>query len=358
MPSLDSIILASAGSGKTADIIDAACTDNKSRAALVTYTINGKGEFSKKAYEQFGAIPPHVSLNTWYTFLLRHFVRPYQNHLYIPRVAGINFKRGQSARYIKAADVGRFYFSSPGRIYLDKVSKFACAVIEKTDGLPIKRFEAIYGRLFIDEAQDLSGYDLNLLEHLLRSNLTITLVGDHRQATYTTNDSAKNKKYARAGIVDKFKEWEEAGLCTITYQTHSHRCIQTICDFADLFHPDFPKTESLNKTVTGHDGVFLIEQSNVPAYREAFRPQPLRYNRTQTGILGRPINYGASKGMTFERTLIYPHGPLKKFLKTGKLEDAGKEIPKVYIAVTRAKQSVAFVVPDRFNSAILPTFQF
>lgn len=357
MPLPDTIILASAGSGKTRDIIGAACIDNADRAALVTYTINGKDEFSKKAYEQFGAIPPHVSLNTWYTFLLKHFVRPYQNHLYTPRVAGINFKRGQSARYVKATDIGRFYFASPGRIYLDKVSKFACAVIEKTDSLPIKRFEAIYDRLFIDEAQDLSGYDLDLLEHLLRSNVQITLVGDHRQATYTTNDSAKNKKYARAGIVDKFKEWEKAGLCTIAYQTHSHRCIQAICDFADLFHPDFPKTESRNKTVTDHDGVFLVEESYVPAYLDAFNPQPLRYNRTQLGISGRPINYGASKGMTFERTLIYPNGPLKKFLKTGKLEDAGKEIPKIYIAVTRARQSVAFVVPDRFESEILPTFK-
>lgn len=356
MQSPDIIILASAGSGKTTEIINAACADNKSRAALVTYTINGKDEFSRKAYEQFGAIPPHVSLNTWYTFLLRHFVRPYQNHLYVPRVAGINFKRGQSTRFVKATDVERFYFSSPGRVYLDKVSQFACAVIEKTDGLPIRRFEMIYDKLFIDEAQDLSGYDLNLLEHLLRSNVAITLTGDHRQATYTTNDNAKNKKFARVGIVEKFKEWEKAGLCAITYQTHSNRCIQAICDFADQFHPDFPKTESRNEAVTGHDGVFLVEERRVAAYRNAFNPQPLRYNRTQAGILGTPINYGASKGMTFERALIYPNGPLKKFLKTGKLEDAGKEISKIYIAVTRAKQSVAFVVPNGFVSPLIEPY--
>ncbi len=356
MQSPDTIILASAGSGKTSNIIAAACSDKTVRAALVTYTINGRDEFSKKAYEQFGAIPPHVSMNTWYSFLLRHFVRPYQNHLYAPRVAGINFKRGQSARYVKATDVGRFYFSSPGRVYLDKVSQFACAVIDKTGGLPIKRFETIYDRLFIDEAQDLSGYDLNLLEHLLRSNVEITLVGDHRQATYTTNDNAKNKKYARVGIVDKFMEWERVGLCKITYQTHSNRCIQTICDFADQFHPEFPKTESRSKTVTEHDGVFLVEESHVQAYRNVFNPQPLRYNRTQIGIPGRPINYGASKGMTFERTLIYPHRPLERFLKSGTLRDAGKEIPKIYIAVTRAKQSVAFVVPDGFESPLLPKF--
>ncbi len=357
MPLPNSIILASAGSGKTTEIVTQACSNESDRAALVTYTINGRSEFSNKAYKQFGAIPPHASLNTWYTFLLRHFVRPYQNHLYDPRVVGINFNRGQSARFAKASDIGRHYFSSQGRLYLDKVAKFACKLIETTQGLPLRRIEQIFGRLYIDEAQDLSGYDLEFLELLLKSDVDVTLVGDHRQATYTTNDSAKNKKYARAGIVAKFEEWERAGLCEITYLTHSYRCIQPICDFADLFYPGFPKTVSRNNNVTGHDGLFLVGKSEVEAYRSTYGPQTLRYNRSQLEVSGKPMNYGAAKGMTFERTLIYPNGPFLRYLKTGKIEDAGKEIPKLYIAVTRAKQSVAFVVPDQFQSAILDRFR-
>jgi ATP-dependent DNA helicase UvrD/PcrA len=47
--------------------------------------------------------------------------------------------------------------------------------------------------------------------------------------------------------------------------------------------------------------------------------------------------------MTFDRTLIYSHGPLPKFLQTG---DTGSEISKLYVAVTRARQSNGFVVPD------------
>ena len=50
--------------------------------------------------------------------------------------------------------------------------------------------------------------------------------------------------------------------------------------------------------------------------------------------------------MTFDRTLIYPHGPLAKFLQSGDIADAGAEISKLYVAVTRARQSVGFVVPD------------
>ncbi len=69
------------------------------------------------------------------------------------------------------------------------------------------------------------------------------------------------------------------------------------------------------------------------------------------------MNFGAAKGMTFDRTLIYPHGPLKKFLATGKHADAGKELDKIYVAITRARQSVAFVVNDNAKLAGLTFYE-
>ena len=313
---------------------------------MITYTNNGRQEIAAKAYQRFSHVPPHITISTWYAFLLRHFVRPYQNCLYDPRVAGIQFVKGRSARYVRANNIRRHYFSKPDRIYVDKVSKFACQVIEQTGGLPLQRFEQIFDRLFIDESQDLAGYDLELIEMLLNSRVGITLVGDHRQATYSTNSAAKNKKYGGPNIILKFKEWEKAGLCGIDYQNYSHRCVQDICDLADQFHPEAPNTESRNTDVTGHDGVFAVRKSQVQAYMEAYNPQPLRYSRAAQNILGKPINYGNAKAMTFDRTLIYPHAPLTKFLQTGDLKDAGKEIAKIYVAITRARQSVAFVVDD------------
>ncbi|MCP3384721.1 hypothetical protein NLM31_30550 [Bradyrhizobium sp. CCGUVB4N] len=90
------------------------------------------------------------------------------------------------------------------------------------------------------------------------------------------------------------------------------RCIQAICDLADQFYPSFRRTTSRNDTTTGHDGVFAIEESHVKTYFARFAPQTLRYNRTHTGITGAPFNFGNAKGMTFDRTLIYPHRPLSK----------------------------------------------
>jgi DNA helicase II / ATP-dependent DNA helicase PcrA len=267
------------------------------------------------------------------------------------------FVEGQSAPYSKAADIDRHYFSGPGRIYSDKVSRFACEVIRRTDGWSVERFEEIYDRLYIDESQDLAGCDLDLIERLLESRTNVILVGDHRQASFATHNAKKNKKFSRMNVISKFEEWEKAGLCKIEYQYKSKRCTQAICDFADQLYPHLPKTESLNKVMTGHDGIFAVPKSKVPRYIEVFGPQPLRYDRRAKDIPGAPINFGSSKGMTFDRTLIYPHEKLKKFLMTGNLEDAGAAIAKIYVAVTRAKQSAAFVMPDGSTPASIPVYE-
>lgn len=357
MPSGNRIILASAGSGKTTSLVSDAAADDSRRAALVTYTLNGRGELTGKAYDLYGAIPPHLTVSTWYTFVLTHLVRPYQNHLYDPRVNNITFKRvPEQLRAIPKTVTSKFYFSSKGRLWRDRVTDFACRVIEKTGGLPLRRLERIFGRIYIDEAQDLSGWDLELIEHLLGSGVQVHLVGDHRQATFSTNDNPKNKPYWGRNIITKFEEWEKAGLAKIEHAAHSHRCNQAICDFADAIFPDCRKTKSFNTTTTTHDGLFFVRQSDVPAYMDIYQPQPLRYNRTRKVAFGKPLNFGEAKGMTFDRTLVYPHGPFEKYLATGVLADAGKELPKIYVSITRARYSVGFVVPDKFKGTALPFF--
>ncbi|NEH59814.1 AAA family ATPase [Rhizobium leguminosarum] len=355
MRSANRIVLASAGSGKTTSLVSEANAGHEFRTGLVTYTLNGKEELVDKSYELDGVIAPHVAITTWYTFVLTHFVRPFQNYLYIPRVKNINFiDRIPSYPHIPKTNVAKYYFSSRGRIWKDRVTDFACQVIKVTNGLPVQRIEKIYRRIYIDEAQDLSGWDLELVEHLLRSNVEVCLMGDHRQATFSTNDNPKNKGFSGENILLKFEEWERAGLGQIEHQAHSYRCNQQICDFADAIFPHCHKTKSRNGEERGHDGLFFVRQSCVEAYAASFAPQPLRYNRTKKINHGRPLNFGESKGLTFDRTLIYPHGPFEKYLATGKLKDAGKELAKIYVAITRARFSVGFVVPDKFASKMLP----
>ncbi|TDD29176.1 hypothetical protein E1287_31465 [Actinomadura sp. KC06] len=55
------------------------------------------------------------------------------------------------------------------------------------------------------------------------------------------------------------------------------------------------------------------------------------------------MNMGQSKGQTFDRVLIFPTSKLKTYLHTCNPADAGDRA-KFYVAVTRARHSVSFVL--------------
>ena len=49
------------------------------------------------------------------------------------------------------------------------------------------------------------------------------------------------------------------------------------------------------------------------------------------------------KGKTFDRVMVFPTNPMKAYLKSKDLTAAG-DLSKFYVAVTRARYSVAFVI--------------
>lgn len=61
--------------------------------------------------------------------------------------------------------------------------------------------------------------------------------------------------------------------------------------------------------------------------------------------------------MTFDRTVIYPHDSFQKHLKTGRLALTGQSLTRTYVAITRARYSIAIVVPNGFKSDLLPPFR-
>jgi AAA ATPase domain len=123
----------------------------------------------------------------------------------------------------------------------------------------------------------------------------------------------------------------------------TYRCNQHIADVADAFFPLEPRTKSLNEAITGHDGVFAVPIAKVAAYIEKYRPQVLRLD-VKTSCHGYPaMNFGESKGLTFERVLIFPHKLGQKWLSTGDVVHVEKSAPKMYVGVSRARHSVAFV---------------
>lgn len=340
------IIIASAGSGKTAQIVDIAVGLAGKRVLLTTYTNENLDQIRKFITDRCGCVPGHITLLSWYSFLLQDGIRPYQSFVTSEnrRASSIHFEQlADWNRRIAKSNADTYFLTKGNDVYKDRVSELVCACDEISKGLVIKRLEKIYDAIFVDEIQDMAGYDLNLMEKLFGSAIAVNAVGDPRQGTFSTNNSAKNKKYKKSGMIDWINLHQKAGLINVTEKNECYRCSQLICDFADRLFPEFGKTKSMNTEVTGHDGIFMIKAAAVTDYVGTYKPVVLRWDRRANTMQLSAINFGASKGRTYDRVLIFPTKPILEYLATGDVEKAGDR-SKFYVAVTRAKFSVAFVV--------------
>lgn len=163
------------------------------------------------------------------------------------------------------------------------------------------------------------------------------------RGTFSTNHASKNRQYRKSNIFAWIKEKEKTKLIVTEKKSDCYRCNQQICDFADNIFPNLPKTKSFNTSVTGHDEIFYVRRKEAREYVEKYKPTVLRYNKN-VDTMGLPaINIGLSKGKTYDRVIIFPTKPMLKYLKTRDSKDASDK-SKLYVAVTRAKYSVAFIV--------------
>jgi hypothetical protein len=312
---------------------------------ITTYTRYNCDQIFGRIQAANGCIPPHLNVQGWFTFLINQAARPYQSAVtgQIDFVRSLNLKANRPPG-IARANWRNYYFDSNGDFRPEGVAEFACQANKSTGGLVIQRLEALYDEIYIDEFQDLAGYDLEFLDLLFASKIQVTIVGDPRQHTYSTNRSPRNRQYKGHAMLDWLQQ--RAGTCAIEPRTESWRCNQAICAWADALYPELPKTSSRNQTRTGHDEVVLLAQGDVPVYMEKFNPTILRWNRT-SDTLGLPaMNIGVSKGSTFDRVLIFPTKPMLQYIKSGN-PDVLAAREHLYVAVTRARHSVAFVVSRR-----------
>lgn len=336
-------VIAAAGSRKTQLIIDAALAAPTNRRVLITtYTRYNCDQIGRRLESASGFVPSNVSVLGWFSFLINQAARPYQSAVTgeIDYVQSLNLKANRPTG-IARARWRDYYFDGNGNFRPEGVAEFALRADEATRGRVIRRLEALYDEIYIDELQDLAAYDLNFLDLLFASRMQVTVVGDPRQHTFSTNRASKNKRYRGYGLLDWLKE--RAGVCPVESRAESWRCNQKICDWADALYPDLPSTTSHNLDRTGHDGVFRLASQDVHVYVEKYRPTILRWDKRANTLGLAATNIRVSKGSTFDRVLIFPTGPMLSYLKTG---DAAplKSREELYVAVTRARHSVAFVV--------------
>lgn len=348
------LIHACAGSGKTQSIIDHCHVDTApKRRLIITLTTSGQDELESRLQQGTATSVWRPEVTGWYAFLLSHIVRPYIQRVFDNlRVTGFLFDCGdlrQALRYKKKSDPSR-YFSPTGMAYRDTLEELSVLVMRHVDGLVENRLSLIYDEIVIDEVQDISRIGLDVIARLLQQNsFRCFLVGDSRQSLLDSSlSSSRNKNADRQNLLAWYRNLETTTQLRIEEKTETFRFNQAIADFSDTIFPNnlgFSSTQSLMTTYSGHDGVFLVASEDLDTYVERFKPVVLRDSKKswkdRTNLF--PINFGLSKGRTFERVAILATEPIANFCLSG---DAlkGKSACSFYVGVTRAKYSVAIVI--------------
>lgn len=133
----------------------------------------------------------------------------------------------------------------------------------------------------------------------------------------------------------------------------TYRNEKRICALANKLYPNMKACDAMEKDESGHDGVFIVPIDRVEEYIEKYNPMQLRDKVTVSVSDKAPaMNFGNAKGLTFERVLIYPTKPIIKWLQNSEEKLEVQSRAKLYVAITRAVHSVAFVDDSKKGIAI------
>lgn len=357
------LVIAAAGSGKTTYLVRQALAVEQKRVLITTYTESNEEEIRRKFFELNGSVPGNVHIQTWFSLLIEHGIKPFQGKLFDWDVAGmllVSQRSGFRGRdrqgrpmYWGEEDFRRCYFDRRNRVYSDKLSRLMIRCNEASDGAVIDRLSRIYPFIFVDEVQDLAGHDLDILTAFFKSSANVVMVGDPRQVTYVTHLEARFKKYRDGGITDFIRaELRRKVACDIdaTSLVTSHRNSAAICELSSKLYPKLPSATACNcrdcrQPIPADAGLFIVRRKDLPRYLETRRPVQLRWSSTVK--IASPdlsaLTFGRSKGLGFDRVIIYPTKEMINWLKNAQSPLKAETRAKLYVGLTRARHAVAVV---------------
>ena len=367
----NTLCIAGAGSGKTQKIITESIAEinRGGKVLVVTYTMSNQQELRRRFLAAYGQHSNRFVVKGLFSFYLEDMVRPYQQVFFEQRVDGIFFternphlKPGSTYPLPgrkellddKSCNPKHFLTQCKTKAYTGFLAKLATRIMKATNSVAAVRLDDIYSHIFFDEVQDLIGWDYEVLKALNKvMKSPITCVGDFRQTVYETTFGHKAPQSAKEKIAAFTSMGFKQEALVLNW-----RCIQEICTIADAVHGGaYEATKSAVHNIpavfTHHLGAFIVRQSDVTDYIAAYAPMVLRWSVSSGTKILPPqtccYNFGNSKGMGFDRVLILPATSQMHFVLDGMTpfpDDAETAQNKLYVAITRARYSVGFVVPD------------
>lgn len=354
-------ILACAGAGKTYTICSDALSSSE-RSLLITYTNKGRSSIESQLMKLNNEVPTQkAEVETWFGFLLRDIIRPYQSKYFssdpdLPNKINFFQSIDFTTTYVRnnyKKETFRYFWSKGGMLKHNETVVFAELLFKLIGNRIINRLKQQYSTIYFDEVQDLTGTDMNIIMHLIDSPINVVMVGDPKQFTYRTHEEhRKNEKISGRNIDAFFKLLEKENKLEIGYTQTTRRFGEKLATFANSIDPEGELLKGSDKVSRNeHEGIFILPWKNLQAYEEKYRPTYLTYDSKQANKLPsyctRKINFGDSKGITRNDIVILPNTPLEKFV----FEKPLKSPTKYYIACTRARYSIALITntPDKYK---------
>ena len=247
-----------------------------------------------------------------------------------------------------------------GRVDFDDALRLGLLIVRNPSVAELYREH--FACVFVDEVQDLAGYDLDILAALARSSARLLMVGDPRQVTYLTHHERRYQKYADGGIVAFLREELPRKVLVEIDETslnRTHRNSAAICAVSSRLFPALPAGQACQcvgcrgNPLVGA-GVFVLRTADYAHYLASVRPMQLRDSINSAGVdTGSPVmNFGESKGRGFDHVVVLPTTPMKKWLVDPTSELKAQSRAKFYVALTRGRLSVAVAMD--WGTAPLP----
>lgn len=234
--------IAGAGAGKTTAMADTIIQfrseiDDHKKIFCITFTNNAVKCISTKLQEHYGCIPDNIVVSTIHSFLYQEFVRPYYYLLFgkqYKRISGAELP-GKAA-YRNAAIVRlenknvlhQTVIPERAKWVVVKKSKDTKEIKEKRNNVK-SNFKSYCGAICIDEAQDIDGDMLAIIESLHKLGIKILLMGDPKQ-------DLKGHKCLRK-LTTTYPD-------AVEYFTLCHRCPQNHLALSNLIVADAEKQHS------------------------------------------------------------------------------------------------------------------
>jgi thymidine kinase len=335
------VLLAVAGAGKTSEIVNR--IDENRRFLIFTYTEENLRNIRGKIVSRHGRVPPNVQVMTYFTFLHAFLLRPLRG--LNRRSRGINFDDPPPHGRYPERDP-RYYMDSARRIYVSRVAK---AVMKHYPKGVLERIERFFDVVCVDEVQDFTSHDFNMLLHLQQANVEMLLTGDFRQHTYATSRDGSTRRSLHKDYAKYVREFQKGGFVVDTESlSHSRRCSPAVCTFISE-HLGIPiKTHS-----TRAARIVTVEtQEEADKLRARADVVKLFYSEhRQYGC--RSQNWGASKGEDhYDEICVVLNETTLEHYRKGQLSMLKQQtLNKLYVALSRSRGDVHLVPHTLFKPA-------